>query len=284
MRTFNKKRNIKRLAGIILAIKEENGELEYLIVCRAQSEAFVNIIRNIYKIDKENILKMIEEFTISEMKTIKECQDFEVLRKNILSEKIINNEKLNQSQQCAKIFIKLKNDIIDKINIEMKERTNNNKKGPIFDSPEFGFPKGFVEYKENYRDASIREFEEETGLFFRDTELIFKFIKNPIKLNFDVNNISYEISFGIYLYNGKKSILVQKLKPNEVELLGRICKCCNNELCENGPGIHILKYSEVIKRFPKKHNEKIQALEIAEKQINSYINKSLIKNMNNLKI
>tara|TARA_Y100000992_G_C21274361_1_gene499014 strand:- start:5928 stop:6680 length:753 start_codon:yes stop_codon:yes gene_type:complete len=130
-------------------------EIEYLMVRRKDTLGYVDFLRGKYNQHNEFHLKnIIQEMTIHEKECIKKC----------IYQDLWNKLWIKTNEKCEK-----KN--IDKFNF-IKEYKMNLFEDQGWDEPEWGFPKGRRNNKENDFDCSIREFEEETGYNASDLTMI----------------------------------------------------------------------------------------------------------------
>ena len=161
--------------GVIL-YKLENNEIKYLLIQRKDTLGFVEFMRGKYNL--ENMVYINDIFSIM---TADEHQkilnnDFDTLWNNLWMNKNLRKFH-NEYASSKKKFNILKKgydngesiitfqSIIDDCNIKWL-------------SPEWGFPKGRRNIKENDLDCACREFEEETG-----------YKKNQYKVHFDIKPI-----------------------------------------------------------------------------------------------
>lgn len=122
-------------------------EIQYLMIRRKDSLGYVDFLRGKYNPHNEFHLKNIfQEMTQEEIQNIKNFEYSELWNK--LWNK--TNEKCDKKN-------------IEKFNYvkEHKKHLFENLQG--WDEPEWGFPKGRRNAKENDFDCSLREYEEETG-------------------------------------------------------------------------------------------------------------------------
>lgn len=139
--------------GIICYRKNitKNNRIEYLMIRRKDSLGYVEFLRGKYNINNDyHLKKIINEMTQQEINNILNY-DY-----NYLWNKLWN--KINES--C------------DKKNVDKFDYIKENKRDLFqlntWTEPEWGFPKGRRNSKENDFDCSIREFEEETGYSIND--------------------------------------------------------------------------------------------------------------------
>tara|TARA_Y100000816_G_C26039362_1_gene544293 strand:+ start:277 stop:1071 length:795 start_codon:yes stop_codon:yes gene_type:complete len=145
----------------IIAYRNNNDIIEYLMICRKDTLGYLDFIRgryNLYNI--EYIKSIIDIMTIDEKNRILD-NDFDYLWKNLWGESIgiqyrgeEKNAKLKFNQ--LKKGICINNNII---NIKLLINDSNT----VWLEPEWGFPKGRRNYQEKDIYCGLREFTEETG-------------------------------------------------------------------------------------------------------------------------
>lgn len=151
---YNCKKPIMSL-GVICYRTNKQNKIEYLMIRRKDSLGYVDFLRGKYNQYNEFHLKnIIMEMTESE---------------------ILNIHKMSYPQLWDKLWNK-KNEKYDKKCMDKFNFVKSNKLHLLLENnchwkePEWGFPKGRRNNKENDFDCSMREFEEETG--FPRTKLI----------------------------------------------------------------------------------------------------------------
>lgn len=142
----------------IICYRIHKGEIQYLMIRRKDSLGYVDFLRGKYSQYNDYHLKNI----IMEM-TVYEIQDILVYDYPHLWNKLWNkkNEKID-NRICEKYNYVKKNKLylFEELHTEWNE-------------PEWGFPKGRRNIRENDFDCSLREFEEETG-YDRNKLIILK--------------------------------------------------------------------------------------------------------------
>lgn len=155
---YNCKKPIMSLGVICFRINKQN-QIEYLMIRRKDSLGYVDFLRGKYN----------------------QYNDFHL--KNIIMEmtetELVNIYKMTYPELWDKLWSK-KNEKYDKKSLDKFNYVKTNKMNLLLENnchwnePEWGFPKGRRNNKENDFDCSMREFEEETG--FCKSKLIM--IKN----------------------------------------------------------------------------------------------------------
>jgi 8-oxo-dGTP pyrophosphatase MutT (NUDIX family) len=165
----------------VTAGQDENGQLEVLLIRRKDSLRFVEFVRGKYSIEDEPYLyQMLANMTISERETV-QTSSFDELWKMVWGTTQTRNYKNDYDASKHKFELLRDSGLLSKILSNTVSK---------WDIPEWGFPKGRRNPKENDYDCAVREFKEETGL--KDTE--FKVITNmdPLCETFyGDNNVHY---------------------------------------------------------------------------------------------
>ena len=150
-----------RISSGVIAYRENNNNIEYLLICRRDTFGFVEFIRGNYSFNNiDYIQSLIDEMTIPEKNKILNF-NFDKIWELMWS----NVNGLNN--RCEKKKSKKKyNDLLNGIKyngnyIKLENLINNSKTNWI--EPEWGFPKGRKNHLENDFNCALREFEEETG-------------------------------------------------------------------------------------------------------------------------
>lgn len=150
--------------GIICIRKNKNtNNYEYLCVQRKDSMGYVDILRGKYNLcnyfQLKNILAEITKDEYERLKTI-EFKNLWIKLWNIKNKKELTQlESPNKSNNEIKLGKLRQTDIFNNLKT-------------TFIEPEWGFPKGRRNFKENDIDCALREFEEETGISTSKINLI----------------------------------------------------------------------------------------------------------------
>ena len=135
-----------------------DNEIQYLMIRRKDSLGYVDFLRGKYNQNNNfHLGNIIKEMTIAEIENIKKHNYSE------LWDKLWNKKNEKYDRKNYEKFNYVKENKIELFDI------NNNK----WNEPEWGFPKGRRNNRENDFDCSMREFEEETG-FSRNDLIILK--------------------------------------------------------------------------------------------------------------
>ena len=162
--TFNKcKEPITSMGVIAFRHNTINQKVEFLMIQRKDSLGFVDLVRGKYNLkNKQYIINIINEMTTTEKQMVIQCT-FEELWKHMWSFRQLGLKYKNEYDLAFKKFNTLKNGLhIGNETIILEDLIKNSKTQWI--QPEWGFPKGRRNYKENDLTTALREFEEETGM------------------------------------------------------------------------------------------------------------------------
>lgn len=210
--------------GVIAHRKKPEG-YEYLMIRRRNSLGYVDFIRGKYTLNNELYLKKIID-----VMTEKEIQDitsvsFDTLwndlwreNKNQYANEYMmakdKHAKLLQGYHLSNTFISLEGIIRNKTSVWLE--------------PEWGFPKGRRNYKENDYSCAIREWEEETG-YGRGTIDIINNIIPYTEIFLGTNNKSYKYKYFIARFKDPQMKISVDYERTEVSLV----KWCTYKECIN---------------------------------------------------
>jgi ADP-ribose pyrophosphatase YjhB (NUDIX family) len=159
--------------GIIPYVIIEN-DIRYLLICRKDSLGFIEFVRGKYPPNKEYILGLIDEMTITEKNILLE-KDFKYIWEHLwvnYSKTQGRGEYINAEEKFNRIRMGIIGNSKSYFNLENLIEDS----GTCWEKPEWGFPKGRKNYKEGDIRCALREFKEETGLDVDKTELISNII------------------------------------------------------------------------------------------------------------
>ena len=206
--------------GIII-FKKEDDIINYLLIRRKDTLGFVEFMRGKYNL--ENIVyinKLFEIMTYDERQMIVQY-DFDYLW-NKLWMKHDNKQYHNEYDSSKKKFNILKNGFYNK-SILISLDTLNFNNNLLWYEPEWGFPKGRRNLKENNRDCAIREFEEETGITSDEYNIIYQI--EPLEELFSgTNNIRYKHIYYVAMAkdNINNNFIIDKSNFNQVSEISNI--------------------------------------------------------------
>jgi 8-oxo-dGTP pyrophosphatase MutT (NUDIX family) len=148
-------------SGIIAFRKNKQDRFEYLMVCRKHTFGYIDFLRGRYSVNnKSQIIDIMFEMSNEEKNNIRD-KSFDELWLELwgsTKNSYYSNEKIFASDK----FKMLMNGI-DLKNTFYTTKTLLSECIIDWDSPEWGFPKGRKNHKEDSKDCAIREWSEETG-------------------------------------------------------------------------------------------------------------------------
>lgn len=208
---------------------------KYLMVRRKHTYNFIHIIRGLYDLEIESIIKSINLLTAKEFNDLITL-DFDTLWNNLWEENNVKKKINNDYKKAKEQFELLKTFIIPQILHKIKI---------IYEVPEWGFPKGKRNNNETNLECAKREFEEETGILPNQYEILDRLY--PLNENIKGSNgINYR-----HIYY----IAVLKPQFNELKL------SINNEIQEMEIGDIGYFNAENIKEMLRPYNtEKIDII------------------------
>ena len=174
--------------GIIL-FKKYNNKIHYLLVQRKDTLGFVEFMRGKYNLENIEYLNKLFEIMTEKERNLIVNNSFDNLW-NTLWMKQNNKLYHNEYDSSKKKFNLLKKGIFYK-NCSFSLKTLNDLNNIKYYEPEWGFPKGRRNLRENNLNCAIREFEEETGIKKNQYNILFQI--DPIEELFSgSNNIRYK--------------------------------------------------------------------------------------------
>jgi 8-oxo-dGTP pyrophosphatase MutT (NUDIX family) len=187
-------------------------EIKFLLIQRRDSIGFIELLRGKYH-DKDEayLMKLIENMSNEERMNILSLDFDELLDKFIINK---NYRHYRHEYQEAK----------DKFNRlcssgKLKELIGSAQYH--WTEPEWGFPKGRRQLKENDSECACREFEEETG-FIDDDYLLLHNVK-PLEESFiGTNKIRYKHSYFLAKSCSQKLPEINKQNKNQIAEIGAI--------------------------------------------------------------
>ena len=190
--------------------------IEFLLIQRKDSIGFIELIRAKYKLqDIPYIRQQIEGTTLYERQKLL-SKGFQDLWKDIWGNDAENKHYRNDYFQAKQKFEQLiQGFYIDKLFYNLKELIETTP--VLWNTPEWGFPKGRRNIAESDQECAIREFCEETNLTVNDFHILQTL--EPIHEVFVGNNhIHYEHIYYIAWISKEKQILLKKNEdmPQEV--------------------------------------------------------------------
>lgn len=197
----------------IIAFQKDEDRLKYLMIRRKDTHGYVEFLRGKYdKMDTDYLLVLFNEMTIVEKQKIS-TQDFLSLWKELwLIENTVNTKRREYVNSCSKFsYLSQNGDIANLVAASVT----------TWDSPEWGFPKGKRNIREDNLTCAHREFQEETGLESTDY-IVFDNIKPFQEVFYGSNSIKYKHIYYIGKILKKKEITINKNSWLQVSEIGDI--------------------------------------------------------------
>ena len=233
---------ITSLGVIAYRIKENNPE--YLMIQRKDTLGFVEFIRGKYNLENINyVYKLFEIMTKKERDKIQN-NDFDKIWNDLWMNKNSRQFRV-EYESSKKKFINLQHGIrLEGMFVNLKSLNVN---VPLYwVSPEWGFPKGRRNLKENDKECAIREFHEETGI--NDTDYSVCDTEPFTEIFLGSNNIRYKHVYFLGKYTSDKKILLDKKNYQQISEISNIKWFTITECLDNIRPYNIEK-KEVIKKI-----------------------------------
>jgi len=198
----------------IIAFRRMNDNTEFLLIRRKDTLGYIEFLRGKYGInDKKYITNLFSEMTKQEIYKLKNWT-FDDIWKNLWMDQNSkqykkeyekSKERFNFVMNCDKINIK---QIISQIGI-------------FWEEPEWGFPKGRRNIRENDLDCAIREFHEETGITIDDISILSNL--DPIEeIFYGSNNVKYKHIYFLAYSNMIKNPIINQDDIRQVSEVSKI--------------------------------------------------------------
>jgi len=189
-------------------ILKEN--IKFLLIRRKHTLGYIEFLRGRYKIDNiDGIIYLFQQMTYEEIKKINNNK-FELLWSELWSNNNSQSNYEHEFQQSKNKFNKLKNN-----NTFLKFSFYIDNVRPIWEFPEWCFPKGRRNYMEDNIDCAKREFKEETGINNDNYTIVKKF--QPVEENLiGTNGIKYRHIY--YLAISNTDINVSLDNNNKIQM------------------------------------------------------------------
>ena len=232
----------------VIAYRKNNNKLEYLMIRRRNSLGYVDFIRGKYALNNELYLrKIIDVMTEKEQNDV-QIVSFDKLWDDLWRENKNQyaNEYLTAKDKHVKLLQGYKiNDTFISLAGILRKKTS------VWLEPEWGFPKGRRNYKENDYACALREWEEETG-YNRNLVDIINNIVPYIEIFLGTNNKSYKYKYFIGKFKEAHTKISTDYEQTEVSSV----KWC--------------KYKECIKLIRPYSPEKINTIKKLNKALIEY--------------
>lgn len=199
-------------------INNGNGSLQFLLIQRKDSLAYVEFIRGKYNpFEEEYVCKLFQGMTENEQTNIL-TKTFDELWQNVWGETSVIKSHKNDYDNSIKKYHTIKD------NITYLIEQNKTK----WCEPEWGFPKGRRNPHETDLNCAVREFQEETGLKRQE----FTVIQNthPISETFFGSNlVHYCHKYYIAVCNKSTEVQMNIDNPHMAREIGNIQWCSLDE-------------------------------------------------------
>lgn len=191
--------------GIICFRYNQEAKLEFLCIRRKDSMGFVDLIRGKYNIRNLVYLQnIVDEMTLHEKHMIL-TKPFQELWSHMWNYRPDTTKYRHDMEYSLRKFDTLKKGIrVNDITTSLEDMVH--RSTTKWNVPEWGFPKGRRNYKENDLSTAYREFQEETGLKSEKLSLIKNIL--PMEEIFIGSNFK--------AYRSKYFICHMKYNPDEI--------------------------------------------------------------------
>jgi len=159
---YNQCKNPIISSGIVAFRKNPANKFEFLMICRKDSLGYIDFLRGKYPLyNKDYILTLINEMTVKEKKNLLTCE-FSELWSSLWGD-FVGLQYRGEERSAKDKFLQIKRGIkiCDTEGYSLDTLIQDST--TIWETPEWGFPKGRRNYQENDLTCGLREFEEETG-------------------------------------------------------------------------------------------------------------------------
>jgi 8-oxo-dGTP pyrophosphatase MutT (NUDIX family) len=215
---YSNDKNIKSLYSKSATINNGNESIEFLLIQRKDSLAFVEFIRGKYNPQEDDyLIRLIKGMTQNEQNLIL-TKTFDELWNNVWGES--SNVKSHKNDYDSSL-IKY-NSIAERLPELIKENSSK------WVEPEWGFPKGRRNPHESDLNCAIREFQEETNLDRQD----FTIIQNTYPISetfFGSNQVHYCHKYYIAICNNLIEVMMDTENPHMSREIGNIKWCSLDE-------------------------------------------------------
>ena len=202
----------------IICYKKEGNEIKYLMIQRRDTLGFVEFMRGKYNLENIKYVKdLFKIMTYQERLNIL-SYNFDVLWEKLWMNKNLNKFHNEYSNSKKKFNLLKKGYHVDDYIIDLK--SIHNEVDILYETPEWGFPKGRRNLRESDLDCAKREFEEETGYKKKDYEL--KNIEPISELFLGTNNIRYKHIYYIAESLNNVNLIINKDDFNQVSEISNI--------------------------------------------------------------
>lgn len=193
-------------------------KIQFLLIRRKHTLGFIEFIRGRYFIENvDGIIFLFRQMTTAEIKIIGE-NNFDFLWANLWSITIhdktpYHNEYLSSKQK----FDKLKSGNNNFLSLDFYV----NNVHPIYNSAEWGFPKGRRNFQESNFLCALREFKEETGFLDNEFSVLNKLQPFHEKL-IGTNGINYKHVYYPAITQSQRTLEIDPSNPPQFNEIGDI--------------------------------------------------------------
>jgi len=234
--------------------------IKFLLIQRKHTLGFIEFIRGRYSIDNiDGIIFLFKQMTHNEINKIKIC-DFDTLWDEVWGE---NKNKVSYQVEYTLSkdkFNKLKNDDNGYLNLDFYLDNI----VPSWETPEWGFPKGRRNMKENDIICALREFKEETN--YKDSDITLLDKVQPIEEVFiGTNGITYKHIYYIAIAKTDKIPSVDINNKNQCHEIGDIKYLTYEDTIKAIRPYHLERQKLVTKLYIHVMNNIMQTVKNVEK-------------------
>lgn len=218
----------------IIAFRQTESDIEYLMVRRKNTYGFIDFMRGKYNIYNDNILcTLVDEMTINEKYRLQNYSFIENWN-YMWGKDIAPGNKYQEKYELLKNGCEINSKYISIDTLVNDSKTN-------WEEPEWGIPKGRRNFQEKDLTAAIREWEEETGYNKNDLLIIDNLI--PFEEIFiGSNNKSYNHKYFVANFIGDKNN-IHNFQKSEIS----DCKWMTYDECMNSIRPYDLEKKELFK-------------------------------------
>ena len=190
--------------------------VKFLLIRRKHTLGFTEFMRGRYKIDDaDGLIKLFKQMTQEEINSIK-VMKYDELWNLCWSEDKIKPIYHSEYQQSKYKFEKL---LVAENGLDLKFYTDNVK--PDWMEPEWGFPKGRRNMRENNKECAVREFREEAN-YNNDDYIILDSIEPISEELIGTNGVSYKHIYYVGVSTTDKDPVVDNENAEQRHEIGNI--------------------------------------------------------------
>ena len=215
--TVNIRRINSRNYNYLHYLKQYKSKIKFLLIRRKHTLGFIEFVRGRYDVnDEQHLIALFQQMTLEETKSIG-TQTLEVLWKNLW--KVTYNNKVFEKE----LNISTTKFNLLKAGVDLKHNLDYYLKNikPVFNEPEWGFPKGRRNYYENNIVCAKREFQEETNYDEETYSVLNKLM--PVEETFNgTNGVLYKHIYYLAVSNAGESPGIDPKNKIQFEEIGGI--------------------------------------------------------------